>query len=111
MMIKYRVHEVAKDFDLTSKDISGILKKYLDVSKKAQTALEDTELDIIFETLTQRFSVESFDEYFAMQKTDEQRATEKQSATDEKETKKAAGKKFKPTDTKDAKSAKSAPFK
>ncbi|NLA72274.1 MAG: translation initiation factor IF-2 [Clostridiales bacterium] len=121
MMIKYRVHEVAKDFDLTSRDISGILKKYLDVSKKAQTALEDTELDIIFETLTQRFSVESFDEYFAMQKTDAQRAMEKQSSTDEKETKKAAGKKpkdtpaedkkSKPTDTKDTKPTKSAPFK
>lgn len=121
MMIKYRVHEVAKDFDLTSRDISGILKKYLDVSKKAQTALEDTELDIIFETLTQRFSVESFGEYFAMQKTDAQRAMEKQSSTDEKETKKAAGKKpkdtpaedkkSKPTDTKDTKPTKSAPFK
>ncbi|HZJ75799.1 MAG TPA: translation initiation factor IF-2, partial [Clostridia bacterium] len=60
-------------------------------------------------------------EYFAMQKTDAQRAMEKQSSTDEKETKKAAGKKpkdipagdknSKPIDTKDTKPAKSAPFK
>ena len=28
MLIKYRVHEVAKDFNLTSKDISEILTKY-----------------------------------------------------------------------------------
>lgn len=121
MMIKYRVHEVAKDFDLASKDISDILKNRLNVSKKAQTALEDTELDVIFETLTEQFSVESFDEYFAMQKTDEQRATEAKPSLDEKEIKKTAEKKSEVTskddkkstkaETKETKSDKPAPFK
>ncbi len=80
MMIKYRVHEVAKDFNIESKDIAGILKQHCDSVKKAQTALEDSELDIVFETLTQNSAVESFDEYFAMQKSDEERAREKQAA-------------------------------
>ncbi len=80
MIIKYRVHEVAKDFNIASKEVVDILKKYFDTAKKAQTALEDNELDIIFDTLTQKHSVESFDDYFAMQKSDEQRAKEKQAA-------------------------------
>ncbi|HOD01787.1 MAG TPA: translation initiation factor IF-2 N-terminal domain-containing protein, partial [Clostridiales bacterium] len=50
MIIKYRVHEVAKDFNILSKEVVDILKKYFDTTKKAQTALEDNELDVIFET-------------------------------------------------------------
>lgn len=80
MIIKYRVHEVAKDFNILSKEVVDILKKYFDTTKKAQTALEDNELDVIFETLTQKNLVESFDDYFAMQKSDEERAKEKQAA-------------------------------
>ncbi|HZK21378.1 MAG TPA: translation initiation factor IF-2 [Oscillospiraceae bacterium] len=102
MMIKYRVHEVAKDFNLTSREISDILKKHLDISKKAQTALDSNELDIIFETLTQASSVESFDEYFAMQKTKEKHDTEK--PADKKEAKGQSEKKTKESSTKDKKS-------
>lgn len=65
MMIKYRVHEVAKDFDVPSKDIISLLGKFFDVPKKSQTALEENELDIIFEYMTQNNQVESFDSYFA----------------------------------------------
>ena len=65
MMIKYRVHEVAKDFDVPSKDIVTLLSKYFDEAKKSQTALEEHELDIIFDYMTQNNQVESFDSYFA----------------------------------------------
>ncbi len=65
MMIKYRVHEVAKDFDVPSKDIVTLLSKYFDEAKKSQTALEEHELDIIFDYMTQNNQVESFDNYFA----------------------------------------------
>ncbi len=65
MMIKYRVHEVAKDFDVPSKDIVTLLSKYFDDAKKSQTALEEHELDIIFDYMTQNNQVESFDSYFA----------------------------------------------
>ena len=62
---KYRIHEVAKDFGLNSKDIIAILEKYSDEPKKHSTALEDKELNVIFDTLTQNAQVESFDSYFA----------------------------------------------
>ncbi len=61
---KYRVHEVAKDFNVKSGGVIELLGKYFDDPKKHQTALTDEELDIIFETLTQTKSVQSFDEYF-----------------------------------------------
>ncbi len=62
---KYRVHEVAKDFGINSKKILEILEKHTDEPRKHMTALEDKELDIIFETITQENEVASFDAYFA----------------------------------------------
>ena len=50
---KYRVHELAKDFGMTSKAIAEILTKYATAPKSNMQALEDRELSIIFEHLTQ----------------------------------------------------------
>ena len=62
MLIKYRVHEVAKDFNLTSKDISEILTKYATTPKNHMQVLETPELDLIFESLTQKNQVENLEE-------------------------------------------------
>ncbi len=77
---KYRVHEVAKDFGLNSKKILAILDGKMPAERTHMAALDDRELDIIFETVTQENAVQSFDAYFA--------AGEKQKA--EEEAKKAA---------------------
>ncbi len=63
--IKYRIHEVAKDFGKSSKVVLDLLTQYFDDTKNHMTALEDKELDIVFETFTQNNQVASFDEYFA----------------------------------------------
>ena len=65
MMIKYRVHEVAKDFDVPSKTVMQILKEHFDSEKKAQTALEEDELNVVFDAITRSKAVDSFDDYFA----------------------------------------------
>lgn len=65
MMMKYRVSEVAKDFEVPSKEIIAVLAEYTDTPKKSMTALEEEELDWVFETMTQKHQVESFDAYFA----------------------------------------------
>ena len=65
MVNKYRVHEVAKDFDVKSTVILDLLSKYFPGEKKHMTALEDEELDILFDTFTTKNAVESFDAYFA----------------------------------------------
>ena len=63
-MLKYRVHEVAKDFNTTSKVISQILTDYLAPPKNHMQALENPELDVIFEYLTQHNQVESLEDIF-----------------------------------------------
>jgi len=64
-MIKYRVHEVAKDFGLGSKDISVILEKYATKPKNHMQVLEERELDLIFEYLTANHQIESIEEVYA----------------------------------------------
>ena len=41
MMIKYRVHEVAKDLNVPNKEVLDILAKYVKEPKKHMTALEE----------------------------------------------------------------------
>ena len=65
MMMKYRVSEVAKDFGVSSKEIIELLAKYVDTPKKSMTALEEEELDLIFEYYTQKNAVENFEAYYA----------------------------------------------
>lgn len=65
MINKYRVHEVARDFDIKSPVIVDLLSKYFTGEKKHMTALEEEELDVIFETFTAEHAVESLDAYFA----------------------------------------------
>ena len=65
MMIKYRVHEVAKDLNVANKEVLDILGKYVKEPKKHMTALEEKELDIVFDKFTQDHAAENFDAYFA----------------------------------------------
>jgi len=66
-LIKYRVHEVAKDFKMNSKDIAQILTEYATTPKNHMQVLEENELDLIFEYLTQHNQVEDLAEVFAVQ--------------------------------------------
>ena len=73
MITKYKVGEVAKDFGLNNKAIIEILGKFYEEPKKAQTALDTKELDVIFDFLTQENSVDNFNSYFAMKKPEEKK--------------------------------------
>ena len=65
-LIKYRVHEVAKDFNLGSKDISAILTEYATTPKNHMQVLEDEELSLIFEYLTQHHQMQDISEVYAV---------------------------------------------
>ncbi|MBR5422630.1 MAG: translation initiation factor IF-2 [Clostridia bacterium] len=67
-VIKYKIHELAKDFNLKSKKIIDMLTPYSETEKKSQTSLTADELDIVFDQLTKEYSVENFDKFFAMEK-------------------------------------------
>ena len=62
---KYRVHEVAKDFGLPTKQITEILTQYAQTPKNHMQVLEDRELSLIFEYLTQHNPVSGIQVIFA----------------------------------------------
>ena len=62
---KYRVHEVAKDFGLPTKVITEILSKYATAPKNHMQVLDDRELSIIFDYLTQHNPVSGIQVIFA----------------------------------------------
>ncbi len=55
---KNKVSVLAKDLGMSSKDIVGILKNYTDTAKGASQVLDERELSILFEYLTQKNPVD-----------------------------------------------------
>ena len=62
---KYRVHEVAKDFGVPTKQIAEILTKYAETPKNHMQVLGDRELSLIFESLTQHNQVSGIQAIYA----------------------------------------------
>ncbi|MGI5976384.1 MAG: translation initiation factor IF-2 [Candidatus Limivicinus sp.] len=78
-MIKYRVHEVAKDFNVATKVISQILTDYIAPPKNHMQVLETNELDVVFEYMSQHNQVSSLEEVFNV-KPKETKLAEKKAA-------------------------------
>ena len=102
---KYRVRDVAKDFDIKSNYVTELLEKHFEGQKKSMTALESDELDMLFDTITSEHQAESFDDYFALKSGKEQAQPEKaepkeEPKPEEKKEKKPEGKKPAPKDEK-----------
>ncbi|MEE1061001.1 MAG: translation initiation factor IF-2, partial [Ruminococcus sp.] len=64
-MAKYKVRDIANDLGVSGKKITEILEKHCGVSKKTMATLEENEINIVFEVVTQEKSVKNFDSYFA----------------------------------------------
>ena len=64
-MVKYKLSEIAKSLNITTKEISEVLKNYLNVNKKAAAVLTEEELNVIFEHFTQSQALSSMNEYYA----------------------------------------------
>ena len=58
---KYKVNELAKDFGMQTKEIIEILGKYSGTPKKSGQNLDDGELNLLFEHLTQHNQVSGLD--------------------------------------------------
>ncbi len=95
---KYRINALAKDFDIKSKDLITILDEAGFAGRTHMAVLDEAELSIIFETLTQKNEVDItafFKEYDDKKnkKKEEQRKAEeaaREAAAEEKRKKKAA---------------------
>ena len=99
---KNKLNEVAKDFNIQSKALIELLAKYFDGEKKSQTALEDKEMDVVFDVLTKQHSVDNFDAYFAMQQ-EKKEAPAKKEPAKKAEDKKPAAKRTENADNNKAK--------
>lgn len=62
---KYRVREIAKDLDVSTKTITEILTKYATAPKSTMQALETNELALIFDYLTQKNQVSNIAAIYA----------------------------------------------
>ncbi len=84
MTNKYKVSELAKDFGVSSKEITALVLELTGKEKKSGAALDEMEIGIVFETLTSRNTVNSFDEYFAMGEAARAAAAEKRQSEKDK---------------------------
>ncbi|MBQ0084465.1 MAG: translation initiation factor IF-2 N-terminal domain-containing protein, partial [Clostridiales bacterium] len=83
-MVKYKITDAAKDFNITSKELVAILESKTGEAKKTTASLADAEVDILFAVMTDAYSVKSFDEYFATGETARKDAAEKRKADKDK---------------------------
>ena len=67
-MAKFKISDLAKDFGVKNNTIIDLLKSFNDTPKKANSNVEDDELDFVFEHFTKNHEVKGFDDYFAMKK-------------------------------------------
>ena len=104
MKLKYKVRDAANDFGVKPKEITEILEKYTGASKKTMTALEDTDMDILFEYFTKANEMESLDSYFAARnKTTEEQPKQEEKLEEKAEQKSREKKASKPEKKKEEK--------
>ena len=63
MIKQHRIHELAKDMGLPSKDLMEIMEGKADLTKKHMSALDDEQLSYLFEKLTERNQLPNLDSY------------------------------------------------
>ena len=62
-VMKYKVYEFGKDFNMSSTQVMDVIEKYFERPKNHMTALSDRELDMLFEYITKERGHENFDKY------------------------------------------------
>ena len=120
--VKYKIKDVAADLGVAPKEISAIVEKYFEKPRSTAQVLDDNQLNVIFDLMTQRNQISSvevvFAAAFAAREAEEKRKAEeaaKKAAEEKKkaEEAKAAGKPApaRPEEKKPAQSGKQQPAK
>ena len=65
MTNKYKISDLAKDFNVSSKDITDIVAEKTGTAKKSGAVLNEAEISVVFSALLNKNEVKSLDEYFA----------------------------------------------
>lgn len=72
--MKYRIREVATDFDMAPKDVAQIVAQYFEKPKSNSQILTDEQLNLVFDHLTQNNQIDSLEQVFAVAKQEEPKA-------------------------------------
>ena len=84
-LVKYRLREVAADFDVTPKQISQIMEKFFEKPKSNTQVLTEEELNVVFDYMTQTNQIQSLEQVFAVQsKAEEPKAAKEEAPKAEK---------------------------
>ena len=65
-LVKYRIREVAKDFDLPAKTIMELVAEFYEKPKNNMQVLDDEQLNFLFDVITQRNQIASLEQVFAV---------------------------------------------
>ena len=63
--VKYKIREVAKDFDMPSKAVVNLVGEYFEAPKSSAQVLTDEQLNVIFDRITRDNQIDSIEEVFA----------------------------------------------
>ena len=66
-LVKYRIREVAADFDVAPKEIVEIISKFFEKPKSNNQVLTEEELNVVFDYMTQTHQISSLEQVFAVQ--------------------------------------------
>ncbi len=66
MISRYKISDMAKDFNMPSKELIALVTTLTGEEKKSSTVLIENEIAMVFDALTKQHAVKSFDDYFAM---------------------------------------------
>ena len=67
--VKYRVKEVAADFGISPREVSEIIGKFMEKPKSYTQVLNDAELNVVFEHMTQKNPIKDMAQIFAVKPT------------------------------------------
>lgn len=78
MTVKYKISDLAKDFNLSKNELVERINQYVKEPKKGTSTLNEQELNILIESITQEHQVDSFDAYFASRNAAQDKAPKKE---------------------------------
>ena len=63
--VKYKIREVAKDFDMPAKSIVNMVTEHFEAPKSSAQVLSDDQLNLLFDLITKENQIDSIEEVFA----------------------------------------------
>lgn len=62
--VKYKIREVAKDFDMPAKNVVNMVTEHFEAPKSSAQVLSDDQLNLVFDLITRENQIESIEEVF-----------------------------------------------